>query len=464
MRYIIENIHLLKRQRLKKTSILIEDNRIELLKDKFHSYQYMRMDGSPYIMTPTTVMLDNQVKQMNSSTQQKKYIEENLIKKGCTTFLFYIEVKRERELALQLKKINSQLLNCAIDYVAAVKIPLSLLSPSFVRMCKREKVPVLFIEIEDIKALYQMDGLYEVSEQKLKEAKKILPDEVIIDFALGELYSEQGKIADAIKSYQKVLPMQENIAGVNINGRIADNLSAGGAFEDAIGYYEKALEEKIEINTLFNLALTASQASLYTVAINRFEEVKALDSSYHSLYLYLARAYEHEEMLDDAYKTVLEGIKQDEFNKDLYLYGGKLALKRGDEQKAEEHFREALAIDPEFIDAVLLLNKLFLTQDRFEDVIELIELMDKQEMEEPQLHWDAAKAFHGIEKYSEALNKYQLAYTFFKELPDFLYDYGYFLLEEGKRRDAAEIFNMLLQTDPSNEEYIEILQRLTENE
>lgn len=312
--------------------------------------------------------------------------------------------------------------------------------------------------------LYQMDGLYEVSEQKLNEAKKILPEEVIIDFALGELYSEQGKIADAIKSYHKVLPMQENIAGVNINGRIADNLSAGGAFEDAIPYYEKALEEKIEINTLFNLALTASQAGLYSIAINRFEEVKALDSSYHSLYLYLARAYEHEEMLVDAYNTVIEGIKQDEFNKDLYLYGGKLALKRGDEQKAEEHFREALAIDPEFIDAVLLLNKLFLTQDRFEDVIELIEMMDKQEMEEPQFQWDAAKAFHGIENYSEALNKYQLAYTFFKELPDFLYDYGYFLLEEGKRRDAAEIFNMLLQTDPSNEEYIEILQRLADKE
>lgn len=312
--------------------------------------------------------------------------------------------------------------------------------------------------------LYQMDGLYEVSEQKLKEAQKILPDEVIIDFALGELYAEQGKITEAIKSYQKVLPKEENIAGVNINGRIADNLSAGGAFEDAIPYYEKSLEEKVEINTLFNLALTASQAGLYTIAINRFEEVKALDPSYHSLYLYLARSYEQEEMLNEAYNTVIEGIKQDEFNKDLYLYGGKLALKRGDEQKAEEHFREALAIDPEYTEAVLLLNKLFLTQDRFDDVLELIEMMDNQEIEEPQLHWDAAKAFHGIEKYSEALNKYQLAYTFFKELPDFLYDYGYFLLEEGKRKDAAEIFNMLLQTDPSNEEYIEILQRLTDNE
>ncbi|WP_400241996.1 hypothetical protein AB3U99_14470 [Niallia sp. JL1B1071] len=156
MRYIIENIHLLKRQRLKKTSILMEDNRMDLLKDKFHSYQYMRMDGSPYIMTPTTVMLDNEVKQMTSNIQQRRHIEENLIKKGCTTFLFYLEVRREKELAIQLKKINSQLLNCAIDYVAAVKIPLKLLSPSFVRTCKREKVPVLFIEIEDIEALYQI--------------------------------------------------------------------------------------------------------------------------------------------------------------------------------------------------------------------------------------------------------------------------------------------------------------------
>lgn len=156
MQYIIENIHLLKRQRVKKTSILIEDNRVELMRDTFHSYQYMRMDGSPYMMTPTTVMLDNYVTRILSYTQQKQYIEENLIKKGCTTLLFYLEVNRERELPLQVKKMKNPLLNCAIDYVAGVKIPLKLLSPSFIRGCKREKIPVIFIEVEDIKALYQV--------------------------------------------------------------------------------------------------------------------------------------------------------------------------------------------------------------------------------------------------------------------------------------------------------------------
>ncbi|AYV66858.1 hypothetical protein C2I06_08215 [Niallia circulans] len=156
MRYIIENIHLLKRQRVKKTSILIEDNRVELMRDTFNSYQYMRMDGSPYMMAPTTVMLDNHVTRILSYTQQKQYIEENLIKKGCTTLLFYLEVNRERELPLQVKKMKTPLLNCAIDFVAGVKIPLKLLSPSFIRGCKREKIPVIFIEVEDVKALYRV--------------------------------------------------------------------------------------------------------------------------------------------------------------------------------------------------------------------------------------------------------------------------------------------------------------------
>ena len=51
--------------------------------------------------------------------------------------------------------------------------------------------------------LYQMQGLYEVSEHKLLKAKEILPDEVLIDFALGELYLEEGKFIEAIKSLQQ---------------------------------------------------------------------------------------------------------------------------------------------------------------------------------------------------------------------------------------------------------------------
>lgn len=308
--------------------------------------------------------------------------------------------------------------------------------------------------------LYLVEGLYEVSEQKLLTAKAALPDEIIIDFALGELYLEQGRFIEAIRAYENVLPVEEVIAGVSIHQRMGDALSAGGAFEEAIPHYEKALEESLEINTLFHFAFTAYQAGMNKTAIEKFSELKELDPEYNSLYLYLAKAYEREEELENGFKAIQEGLRFDEFNKDLYFYGGKLALKLGKEVEAENLLRQALALDTEFIEAGLTLNKLLLHQERYEDVLEIIELFKGNEMEEPQALWDEAVALQHLEKYSESLNKYQLAYNFLKNDLDFLSDYGYFLLEEGKREEAAEIFSILLKKDPTNEEYEELLQRL----
>lgn len=310
--------------------------------------------------------------------------------------------------------------------------------------------------------LYQMEGLYEVSEQKLQKAKSILPDEIIIDFALGELYAEQGKFLEATRAYEMVLHKEDVIAGVNVNQRMAEVLSVGGAFEEAMPYYEKALDEKIEINTLFSYAFTALQAGFNRTAIEKFNELKELDPEYHSLYLNLAKAYEREEELENSYQAIKMGIKQDEYNKELYFNGGKLALKLGKEEEAEKLFRESLALDPEFTEAAVTLTKLFLKQERYEDILEITEMMNDLEEEEPRLLWDAAIAHQQLEEYSQALNKYNSAYTFFKEQPDFLSDYGYFLIEEGKRAEAAEVFNTLIKIEPNNLEYQDIVQRLSE--
>ncbi|KIY20781.1 MULTISPECIES: tetratricopeptide repeat protein [Mesobacillus] len=312
--------------------------------------------------------------------------------------------------------------------------------------------------------LYQMEGLYEVSENKLLEAKRLLPDETVIDFALGELYAHQGRLAEAISHYETVLKIQEEIGGVNINQRLADTLSAGGSFEEALHFYDIALEQKLEINTLFGYAFTALQAGFNKTAIEKFEELKTFDPEYHSLYLHLAKAYEREGMVEEAFEAVKQGVEQDEYNKELYFFGGKLALKLPDEETAEKMIREAIALDPGFMEGMLVLNKLLLKQERYEDVLELISIVDYNEDEEPQILWDAAIAYQHKEEYSQALNKYQLAYTFFKDDKEFLSDYGYFLIEEGKMDVAAEILSMLVEKEPGNEEFREMLERLTENQ
>ncbi|MBB6444692.1 tetratricopeptide repeat protein [Bacillus benzoevorans] len=311
--------------------------------------------------------------------------------------------------------------------------------------------------------LYQMEGLYEVSEKKLLQAKSLLPDEVVIDFALGELYAEEGKFIQAIDCYEKVLKKEDEIAGVNVNLRMADCLSGGGAFEEALSFYEKALEKKLEINTLFHYGFTALQAGYNRKAIEKFLELKELDPDYTSMYVYLARAYEREEESEKGFEVIKEGLKYDEFNKDLYVYGGKLALKTGNEQEAETLFREALAIDPEMTEAALTLNKLLLHQERYEDVLEVVNMMEGAGETEPQFKWDAAISYQKLEEYSQALNRYESAYTYYKDTTDFLVDYGYFLMEEGKREGAVEVFNKLLEQDPSNEEFLDIRQRLLDD-
>ncbi|MEH7331372.1 tetratricopeptide repeat protein [Neobacillus drentensis] len=310
--------------------------------------------------------------------------------------------------------------------------------------------------------LYQVQGLYEVCENKLLKAKEILPNEIIIDFALGELYSEQGEIRQAMAAYEKVLTEESEIAGVNIHQRMADLLSASGLFEEALVYYDKALDEKLEINTLFGYAFTALQAGYNRTAIEKFNELKELDPEYHSLYLHLAMAYEREEELENSIRAINEGIKQDEFNKELFFYGGKISIKLGKIVEAEQLFREAIALDPGFTEAALTLNKLLFQQERHEDVLDLISALDIAEDEEPQFLWDSALALEKLEKFSSALDKYESAYTFFKNNEAFLQDYGYFLVEEGKSDLAAEIFKQLLIKDPTNFEYLDMVERLTD--
>lgn len=311
--------------------------------------------------------------------------------------------------------------------------------------------------------IYQMEGLYEVSEQKLLQAKDMLPDEVIIDFALGELYLDQGRFIEAIRSYEKVLEKEEEIGGVNIHQRIGDALSGGGAFEEALPHYEKALESRLELNTLFNYGLTAFQAGLNQTAIQKFNELKELDPQFHPLYFYLAKAYEKENDLEKCYITIQEGIRLDEFNKELYFYGGEIALKLGKNEDGERLLRRALSLDPEYIEVGLALNKLYLYQEKYEEVLSVVQSFEKNGIEEPQFYWDEAVALAHLEKYSEALDKYKMAYDFFKNNKEFLIDYGYFLIEEGKKQAAIEVFNNLLKMDPSNVEFEDMLQRLTDD-
>jgi hypothetical protein len=164
MTYIIENATISRDNDLKTTSLLIQDNKIAFIGNNVKKYSYMRTNADSYILSPTFVIFDS-LSDMDRSFQQKKeYFTQNFILKGCTTILTYVDVKYENELISKMKTMKLELLSSPIDYCLGVKVPLSLLTPNFIRKCKREKIPAVFIDLQN------NDNLSEVPWGWIREA------------------------------------------------------------------------------------------------------------------------------------------------------------------------------------------------------------------------------------------------------------------------------------------------------
>ncbi|HFK1518101.1 TPA: tetratricopeptide repeat protein [Bacillus cereus] len=308
--------------------------------------------------------------------------------------------------------------------------------------------------------LFQMQGFDDVAEQKLLKAKEMMPDEPVITFGLAELYSSKGEEQKAITYYESLLAEHKVMGGVVIALRLGETLSAIGNWEEAISYYEAGLEEQKDIHSLFGYAFTLYQGEEYQRAIGAWQELKELDPEYASLYMYLAKSYEKEGMLQESYETLHEGIKVDELSVPFYVELANIAAKLGKIAEAEEVLQKALELDPGHLGATLKYAYILKEQEKYEELIAVVERAIDSGEPDTQLLWDLAFAKKQLEMYSDALKHYESAYTSFKNHPDFLEEYGYFLLEEGMRKEAKEVFTQLIQLDPTQIHIEELLYNL----
>lgn len=156
MTYIIENANILKDQTLTNASLLIENGLIVSIKQDFKRYKYIKMNAEPFIMTPTSIFFKKDFPLEKSFQEMKEFYREEFILEGCTTFITVAPVKHEYELSAAIKRLKIQLLNSPIDFIIGVRIPIRLLTPAFLRKCKREKVPAVFVDINQVDELYDL--------------------------------------------------------------------------------------------------------------------------------------------------------------------------------------------------------------------------------------------------------------------------------------------------------------------
>lgn len=312
--------------------------------------------------------------------------------------------------------------------------------------------------------LYQVQGLYEVSEQKLLTAKKILSDEPVIDFALAELHFSMGKYAQAIHGYEELMNQGlSDFSGINLAARCGSSYSALGDLEQAILYLEQSLEEKENVDTLFQLGFSYLQDKQYRRSIEALNKLKELDPNYTTLYPYLAKGLEEENELDKALEIIKEGLRVDEYNYELFYYGADIAIKLEDESLAEAYYLKAVQLVPENSTVQLAYTNLLLKQERFDETVDWIQKMLVQNEVDPQFYWNLALANEGLEEYSAASTAYQKAYPSLRQNKDFLKSYIYFLREEGERTIIKDVINDYLLIEPADAEILEILEEINSN-
>lgn len=310
--------------------------------------------------------------------------------------------------------------------------------------------------------LFQIQGLDEVAEQKLFEAKRILPNEPVVDFALGEYYFSKYDYKKAISFYEKLVNLEIEVNGVNKDLRLAECLSAEGEWEQAITYYEKGILKSKDFHTLLGYGITLFQAERYSASIPIFEEAIFFDPEYLVAHLWLSKAFDLEGQYQEGYDILQKALQVDETNVECLLATAKLARKLKNLETAKKHLQEALIYDPSLIEAVQLLVGILFEEEDFEEVIGTIELAIEHGASDPHFNWDLGKAYYGIEKFDLALNQYRLAYNDFNQEISFLKEFGDLLFEEGLLQEAKEVYIKIKDDEYLQEEVTERLERINE--
>ncbi len=246
--------------------------------------------------------------------------------------------------------------------------------------------------------VYQSLGLYEVSEQKLLTAKRLAPKEPVVTFALGEFYFDWGHFGQAIAAYNELLAGgTKELAGVNVEARLAASLAQTGQYEDAVAAYEDVGVDALDLNGRFELGGLYLQLHDPAKAIANLQAVIDTDPSYANAYLPLATAYEAQNQPEKALDTVQAGVMVDDTNPDLYALGGKLALSEDNPDLAETYLQKALKIDPEDQGNMLAWSNFLVQEERDQENIDFLSRIDQSGDVDPQIYWNMAKSYDRLD-------------------------------------------------------------------
>ncbi len=178
---------------------------------------------------------------------------------------------------------------------------------------------------------------FDKSISSFKEAVKLEPDSSDSYKNLAFVYMTEQKYDDAIEPLQTLLGKEKSVDGYKYLGEI---------------YYDKATKFKSEYDTSHNPQDSVQAMDYYNKTIDLMQDGRKNFPGNSELLLLLSNSYIGAHKIEVAIGAFKEGVEREPNNK-YYRYNyGVLLLGAKDYKTAEEQFKKAIEIDPEYQNAI----------------------------------------------------------------------------------------------------------------
>ncbi|KIX91511.1 hypothetical protein TP70_01610 [Staphylococcus microti] len=308
--------------------------------------------------------------------------------------------------------------------------------------------------------LYQQINMTDVAIDKVQQAIDMQPSDPVLHFALAELFYYDGQYLRASRAYDTVLEAGEHIVnGVNIFSRLADSSLQSGNYSDALQWFEEIHEQEMTSEDYFKKAIAFDKNDLTQEAIKIIRTLLQKDPDYMQAYFYLQQLYENEKAYEDAIEVGTEGLRLNQFYKELMYTTGALQIEHGDAEEGVTLLKQALEVDPAYQEPLMLLADYYRNEEDNDGLISLIQYTEEDDMD-PQFMWQIAYALGEEERDKEAQHFYALAHATLHDNIDFLSDYYHYAVEIGDTATRENLLNRLIELEPNNTLWHEERERL----
>ena len=306
--------------------------------------------------------------------------------------------------------------------------------------------------------IYQSQGLYEVSEQKLLTGIREYPDEEVFKFALAEVYFDENKFSKALTYYDMLLEMGiKNYSGISIILRKASSLAGDGQYEDAISEYEKLNALELNEDAQFQLGFLYNQVKNYNKSISVLETLLDSNRDYPTAYPILAEDYLNIKKNSDAFKYAQLGLNLNELDERLY----RIAFDSGvaeDAANAVKILETGIKKVEDPLPLIIQLSDYYVTKGQFKANLDL--LSDRDVSNNPKLTWNLAKSQFETDDVVHAQENILLVLDDFKDNLDYLSDLIEILRSTGNNDVLKPALALYLKQDPDNEAMQNLLDQI----